>query len=63
MTQYAVVAFPQSDALARVEALRRRFDPQALLLPAHVTLVFSFTATASIDERPYRGHSPHPALS
>ena len=40
--QYAVVAFPVLDHTDSVEAVRRRFDPLATLLAAHVTLVFPF---------------------
>lgn len=40
--QYAVVAFPALARADSVESLRRRFDPQAELLCAHVTLVFPF---------------------
>jgi 2'-5' RNA ligase len=41
--RYAIVAFPVLDAAAAIEATRRRFDPLASTLPAHVTLVFPFT--------------------
>jgi 2'-5' RNA ligase len=47
MTQYAIVAFPSSEALPAIEAVRRRFDPLAAVLPAHVTLVFPFASTMS----------------
>ena len=54
MTQYAVVAFPRSDANDMIEALRRRFDPQASLIAAHVTVVFPFAAATSVEQlRPH----------
>jgi 2'-5' RNA ligase len=42
MVQYAIIAFPRSDALAAIETLRTRFDPLASVLGGHVTLVFPF---------------------
>ena len=42
--QHAIVAFPTFDSSADIESVRRDFDPQATLLPAHVTLVFPFIA-------------------
>ena len=42
---YAIVAFPAFDAPQPIEAVRRAFDPQASLLPAHITLVFPFVAS------------------
>lgn len=54
MDQCAVVAFPRSEALDAIEALRRRFDPLASVLPAHVTLVFPFAAVHALDSlRPH----------
>ena len=50
MIQYAVVAFPRSDGLEAIEKLRRRFDPQASLLPAHITLAFPFATAMSVEE-------------
>ena len=50
---HAIVAFPAFDASVPIEAVRRAFDPQASLLPAHVTLVFPFVAsheTATLRE-------------
>jgi 2'-5' RNA ligase len=40
--RYAIVAFPIFNAPDRVEGVRRRFDPLAGTLSAHVTLVFPF---------------------
>ena len=40
--QHAIVLFPAFDATAEIETLRRAYDPQASLLPAHVTVVFPF---------------------
>jgi 2'-5' RNA ligase len=45
--QYAIVAFPVLDAAGVVESVRRRFDPMASMLSAHITLVFPFTDAAS----------------
>ena len=47
MTQYAVVAFPETDALEAIETVRRRFDPQAGMIPAHITIVFPFESGLS----------------
>jgi 2'-5' RNA ligase len=41
---HAIVAFPALDAAESIESIRRAFDPQASLLPAHITLVFPFAA-------------------
>ena len=41
---HAIVAFPIFDAPETIEGIRRAFDPQAALLPAHITLVFPFAA-------------------
>jgi 2'-5' RNA ligase len=40
--QHAIVAFPTLQLADRIESVRRRFDPLATLLSAHVTLVFPF---------------------
>jgi 2'-5' RNA ligase len=42
LPRYAVAWFPAFEELARVEAFRRRHDPMAALIPAHVSLVFPF---------------------
>jgi 2'-5' RNA ligase len=41
--QHAIVLFPAFDAADEIEAVRRAYDPQSSVLPAHVTLVFPFT--------------------
>jgi 2'-5' RNA ligase len=38
----ALVLFPQANELDVVERMRRRYDPQARLIAAHVTIVFPF---------------------
>ncbi len=43
----AIVIFPPSADLVRVEAVRRRFDPLSDSVPAHVTLVFPFDTEIS----------------
>lgn len=45
LPRFAVAWFPRFDGLAEVESFRRRHDPMAPLVPAHLTLVFPF-ATA-----------------
>ena len=45
--QYAIVAFPVLDAAGVVESVRRRFDPLASIISAHITLVFPFAEAAS----------------
>ena len=45
-----IVAFPQFVGLDRVEAVRRRYDPLALLTAAHITLVFPFDSELTADE-------------
>ena len=39
---HAIVAFPDTPHIERIERLRRLFDPLARVIPAHVTLVFPF---------------------
>jgi len=49
--QLAIVAFPRFEASSgRLEEVRRRFDPLAALLAAHVTLVFPFEESLSLSE-------------
>ena len=48
--RYAVVVFPETDAADRVEQVRRRFDPLASVIDAHITLVFPFEDTLSSRE-------------
>jgi 2'-5' RNA ligase len=45
--QYAIVVFPVLDAATDLESFRRRFDPLASMIPAHITLVFPFTDLVS----------------
>ena len=45
LPRFAVAWFPRFEGLETVEAFRRRHDPMAGLVPAHLTLVFPF-ATA-----------------
>jgi 2'-5' RNA ligase len=45
--RHAVVAFPALVRADSVEAVRRRFDPLASVLDAHVTLVFPFDSDIS----------------
>ena len=45
LPRFAVAWFPAFEGLDRIEAFRRRHDPMASLIPAHLTLVFPF-ATA-----------------
>ena len=52
--QYAIVAFPTFDSPEAIEGVRQVFDPHASLLPAHITLVFPFTA--SQDAASLRAH-------
>ena len=40
--QRALVLFPQANQLDVVERMRRRYDPQARFIAAHVTIVFPF---------------------
>jgi 2'-5' RNA ligase len=42
LAHYAIVAFPETHALAAIETVRRRYDPLAGVLGAHITLVFPF---------------------
>ena len=63
--QYAIVAFPVFDCADSVEAVRRKFDPQAGLLAAHVTLVFPFSddlGEASLAEHVGRAVEGVPAF-
>ena len=50
----AVVLFPKSDALAAIEEFRRRHDPLANVIAAHVTLVFPFTS--GVEAQALRSH-------
>jgi hypothetical protein len=40
--QYAIVAFPELDRAEQIASVRRRFDPMAGVLEAHITVVLPF---------------------
>lgn len=40
--RFAVAWFPRFEGIARIEEFRRRHDPVAHLIPAHLSLVFPF---------------------
>jgi 2'-5' RNA ligase len=42
LPRFAVAWFPQFPGIERIEAVRRRHDPVAGLIPAHLSLVFPF---------------------
>ena len=42
LPRFAVAWFPDFDGIDRIEAFRRRHDPAAALIPAHLSLVFPF---------------------
>ena len=42
LPRFAVAWFPAFDGIERIEAFRRRHDPAAALIPAHLSLVFPF---------------------
>ena len=42
LPRFAVAWFPDFDGIDRIEAFRRRHDPAATLIPAHLSLVFPF---------------------
>lgn len=50
----ALVVFPQASELDVVERMRRRYDPQARLIAAHVTIVFPFED--AISDADLRAH-------
>lgn len=52
--QHAIVALPTLDAAEQIEAIRRRFDPLANVLDAHITLVFPFKSAEGAEV--LRGH-------
>lgn len=45
----AIVLFPRSAELAAIEEFRRRHDPLATVIAAHVTLVFPFVSALEAD--------------
>ncbi len=42
LPRFAVAWFPAFDGIEKIEAFRRRHDPAAALIPAHLSLVFPF---------------------
>ncbi len=42
LPRFAVAWFPNFDGIGKIEAFRRRHDPAADLIPAHLSLVFPF---------------------
>ena len=52
--QHAIVVFPDFNFAEQLEAVRSRFDPLAVLLDAHVTLVFPFEEL--VDDAVFREH-------
>lgn len=42
LPRFAVAWFPDFDGIVKIEAFRRRHDPAADLIPAHLSLVFPF---------------------
>ena len=48
LPRFAVAWFPDFPGIERVEAFRRRHDPAAALIPAHVSLVFPFATALSV---------------
>jgi len=57
MVNRAIIAFPRTNALDAIEGLRRRFDPLAEMITAHITLVFPFTSDSTAGE--LRSHIEH----
>ena len=53
----AIVIFPPSPDMVGIESLRRRFDPVANSIAAHITLVFPFESDISTAE--LRTHIEH----
>jgi 2'-5' RNA ligase len=49
MISRAIVLFPRSDELVRIEEFRRKHDPLANAIGAHVTLVFPFASDLDAD--------------
>jgi 2'-5' RNA ligase len=47
MQRWVIMIFPEREGLEAVEALRRRYDPLANQIPAHITLVFPFSTDLS----------------
>jgi 2'-5' RNA ligase len=52
LPRFAVAWFPQFRGIERLEAFRRRHDPMAALVPAHLSFVFPFpTALTALQVR------------
>ncbi len=49
-SRFALVIFLPDELERMIAPLRERFDPDCNLIPAHVTLVFPFVSTRSIDD-------------
>jgi 2'-5' RNA ligase len=47
LPRYAVAWFPEFEGIERIEGFRRRHDPSASLIPAHLSLVFPFPTAHS----------------
>ena len=47
LPRFAVAWFPEFDGLDRIEAFRRKHDPAAALIAAHLSLVFPFPTAHS----------------
>ena len=47
LPRFAVAWFPRFDGVERIEAFRRRHDPAAALIAAHLSLVFPFPTAHS----------------
>ena len=47
LPRYAVAWFPRFEGIEAIEDFRRRHDPAAALIPAHVSLVFPFASAHS----------------
>ena len=48
LPRFAVAWFPDFSGIERIEAFRRRHDPAAALIPAHVSLVFPFATALTL---------------
>ncbi|HUP96480.1 MAG TPA: 2'-5' RNA ligase family protein [Usitatibacter sp.] len=52
LPRFAVAWFPRFEGIERIESFRRRHDPMAALVPAHLSLVFPFpTALTALQVR------------
>jgi 2'-5' RNA ligase len=48
LPRFAVAWFPEFEGIERIEAFRRRHDPVAELIPAHLSFVFPFPTAHSL---------------